>query len=328
MNAERAHPPHVSEERRPGAVQRPPTIGERRPTTTPVAAGRNTRQATPSRREQRRRREAWRRRVPILATVGAVAIVILIFILLARGQNGASSSGLASASVVQVVTHVSDQVSNTVQTGGLPDPLIAISPPTTPLTGLNGKPEVLYIGAEYCPYCAAERWSLIVALSRFGTFSNLHTTTSSSTDIYPDTPTFTFVGSTYTSPYLAFTPKEIEDRLRNPLQTLTSAEQQVFNTYDAPPYTSQQNAGGIPFIYLGNRYITLSSGYSPDVLANHDWQSIANGLSDPTNPITRDIVGNANYLTAALCQMTQNQPSAVCQSTAIQNIVKNLPKSP
>src|SRR5215471_17073708 len=37
-----------------------------------------------------------------------------------------------------------------------------------PLTS-GGKPEMLYIGAEYCPYCAAMRWSMAVALSRFGT---------------------------------------------------------------------------------------------------------------------------------------------------------------
>ena len=37
----------------------------------------------------------------------------------------------------------------------------------------GGKPEVLYVGTEFCPYCAAESWSLIVALSRFGQFSGL-----------------------------------------------------------------------------------------------------------------------------------------------------------
>ncbi|MBV9382599.1 MAG: DUF929 family protein, partial [Streptosporangiaceae bacterium] len=45
----------------------------------------------------------------------------------------------------------------------------------SPLTA-GGKPEMLYMGAEYCPFCAAERWAMVVALSRFGTFSGLHTT--------------------------------------------------------------------------------------------------------------------------------------------------------
>ena len=75
----------------------------------------------------------------------------------------------------------------------------------------NGKPEVLYIGAEYCPYCAAERWAMIVALSRFGTFSGLATVHSAAAngageaEPYPNTPTWTFVNAKYTSQYLTFT---------------------------------------------------------------------------------------------------------------------------
>jgi hypothetical protein len=46
-----------------------------------------------------------------------------------------------------------------------------------PLTE-NGKPEVLYVATEFCPYCVAENWALIVALSRFGSFSGLSTSRS------------------------------------------------------------------------------------------------------------------------------------------------------
>ena len=60
------------------------------------------------------------------------------------------------------------------------------------------------MGAEYCPYCAAERWALVMALSKFGTFTDLQGTTSSATDTNPSTPTFSFYGSTYTSKYLSF----------------------------------------------------------------------------------------------------------------------------
>jgi len=42
---------------------------------------------------------------------------------------------------------------------------------------------------------------MIIALSRFGTFSGLSTTHSSTTDEYPGTPTFTFYGSSYRSKY-------------------------------------------------------------------------------------------------------------------------------
>src|SRR6266568_183753 len=54
--------------------------------------------------------------------------------------------------------------------------------PRGPLLTASGKPEIVYVGAEYCPFCAAERWALSVALSRFGSFSGLRLIHSSSTD--------------------------------------------------------------------------------------------------------------------------------------------------
>ena len=50
----------------------------------------------------------------------------------------------------------------------------------------------------------AQRWAMVNALSRFGTFPGLSTVHSSSTDVYPNTPTWTFRNATYTSPYLVF----------------------------------------------------------------------------------------------------------------------------
>ena len=55
-----------------------------------------------------------------------------------------------------------------------------------PPLSFDGKsPAILYYGAEYCPFCAAERWAIIAALSRFGTWSGLKITASSHTDAYP-----------------------------------------------------------------------------------------------------------------------------------------------
>ena len=85
-----------------------------------------------------------------------------------------------------------------------------------PLTS-GGLPRFVYVGAEYCPYCAVMRWSLVTALSRFGTFSKLEATTSSAD--YAPIPTFSFVGSTYTSKYVVFTPYEIADRTGAALQS-------------------------------------------------------------------------------------------------------------
>jgi hypothetical protein len=81
----------------------------------------------------------------------------------------------------------------------------------------GGKPQMLYIGAEFCPYCAATRWSMAIALSRFGTLTPLHGIHSSSTDTDPNTATLTFYKSGYTSKYLDFTPVEVQTVRRGPL---------------------------------------------------------------------------------------------------------------
>jgi thiol-disulfide isomerase/thioredoxin len=36
----------------------------------------------------------------------------------------------------------------------------------------DGKLLVFFMGAEYCPYCAAERWAIVRALQRFGRWMN------------------------------------------------------------------------------------------------------------------------------------------------------------
>ena len=95
------------------------------------------------------------------------------------------------------------------------------------------------------------RWSMAVALSRFGTFSTpLHGIHSSSTDTDPNTPTLTFYKSSYSSPYLTFTPVENEDRNHGALQNTTAAQQALWQKYD-----SSATGVGYPFIDFGNKYV-------------------------------------------------------------------------
>jgi hypothetical protein len=175
---------------------------------------------------------------------------------------------------------------------------------------------MLYYGAEYCPYCAAERWPLIIALSRFGTLSGLKTTTSSSTDVYPNTPTFTFRSATYTSQYVDFQAVETTDRDRNPLESPTAAQQALVAKYDT--------SGSIPFIDFGNHYASSGAMYLPDVLSGMTWQAVADSLANANTAQAKAILGSANLITAAFCKLTTDQPTSVCSSTAIQAIEKTL----
>jgi Domain of unknown function (DUF929) len=91
---------------------------------------------------------------------------------------------------------------------------VGVSAPTTPVTAPSvvngpalveaGKPAVLYVGAEFCSFCAAERWALVVALSRFGQFTSLANMQSAPQSAFPSIQSFSFVGAGYTSSYLAF----------------------------------------------------------------------------------------------------------------------------
>jgi hypothetical protein len=195
----------------------------------------------------------------------------------------------------------------------------------TPLSGAaaltgHGKPRVLYVGAEYCPFCAAERWAVVVALSRFGTFHGLGQTTSSHADSYPDTPTLSFHGSRYRSRYLSFTGYEtqsnqVKGTTYSPLDTLSAADQKVFDTYDGKPYLSLH--GAIPFLDLGNRYLSQGSSYSPGLLSGMTHLEIAKALADPSSSIAPGVIGTANAISAALCVLTDNQPAQVCSSPGV-----------
>ena len=190
---------------------------------------------------------------------------------------------------------------------------------------------MLYVGAEYCPYCAFERWGMVVALSRFGTFKNLSTTHSSSSDQFPNTPTWTFYKSSYTSKYLAFSSvEETTNQLASngqgyePLQTPTAAQQALLAKYDAPPYVPSASKGAIPFVYIGGKYLISGASASPAVLQGKTWASIASSLKDPSTDVAKAVNGTANFITAAICKTTGNQPSNVCTPgiTALQSKMK------
>ena len=110
----------------------------------------------------------------------------------------------------------------------------------------GGTPLVLYVGADFCPYCAALRWPLTLTLMRFGDLSGLRYTRSNGRDVYPNTATFTFSSAHLKSDVIDFQETELEDRDRKALQTLDSSAHTIFEAFDKKPYT--QYPGSIPFL--------------------------------------------------------------------------------
>ncbi len=265
------------------------------------------------------RRAEVRNRV-LIASISVVVVVAIVvtFVLVkvnskSSTANGSTLTGAALTSLVSDVTTVPPSTLNAVGKGTA-FAHIMISIPGSTLTS-SGKPEVLYMGAEYCPYCATERWAMAVALSRFGTFSGVGAIHSSSSDQPASIPTLTFYKSSYTSSYLVFTPVEMQDVSKAALQAPTAQQQQLLNKYDAAPYT--QSAGSIPFIDFGNKYMISGASYDYTVLQGKTWSQVAAALKVPSSAIAKGAVGTANVLSAAICSLTGNQPASVCTSAAV-----------
>ncbi|MGD0395458.1 MAG: DUF929 family protein [Nitrososphaerales archaeon] len=174
----------------------------------------------------------------------------------------------------------------------------------------NGKPIVVYIGGEFCPYCAIERWSMILAFSRFGNFSNLHYTTSANDE--GDYATFTFVGSTYNSSYVVLRPYEQVGRTQDtPLQTVPSN------------YTVEFNKA-YPFLNFGNKYLApYSLDANPGLLAGKNWTQIMTSISKG-DALGSQIKMGANAITALVCKITGNDPTSVCDQNSIRTLTDTL----
>ncbi len=266
-------------------------------------------------------RAAERQRRRLLLAGGSVLVVLVVVVVFVvvkvTGKPASASSGraAASASVASRIASVPPGTLNAVGKG--------TASPMQPVTGhpplltSGGKPEVLYVGAEYCPYCAAERWAMAVALSRFGTFSGLRFIHSSSTDVYPNTPTLTFYKSRYASKYLTFSPVETTTVTHAPLQSPTKAQLALFSKYDAPPYVPAADRGSFPYVDIGNRALIIGAQYLPSAFSGLTWSQVAAAIANPSTAIAKDVDGAANMMTAKLCQLTHGQPGSVCTSPGV-----------
>jgi hypothetical protein len=275
----------------------------------------------------RRGTSPQRRVVGFAAAAIVLALVALIAIRLLVSSPPNAANGPVPESVLDAVAGVPAATFEQIGRGTAQALPTSVSADVR--RGPSGPPLVTYIGAEYCPYCAAERWALVLALSRFGQFDGLQLSHSASDDVYPNTATFSFVGSGYHSAYFDFEGVELQSNQRAggayaPLQAPTPDQERLLQVYDAPPYVPASAAGAIPFLSIANQYVLSGASYDVGVLRGLSAETIANNLSDPTSTTTRAIVGSANTLTAALCQVTANTPANVCVAPTIQSLQASL----
>jgi hypothetical protein len=200
-------------------------------------------------------------------------------------------------------------------------PLVAIQ--AAPTTGLNapapiddapltaaGKPDLLYVGAEFCPVCAAERWPMYIALSKFGTFAPPPGQIRSAVDD-GDIPTLTFYGTTYTSPYFTFTPEEtttsqVSGNHYVPLQHLTPQQRALWQRH---------TGGSFPWVDFAGKEELATAQYNATELEGRTFPNIASQVGDSASSIGQNIDGSAAVLVKTICStLSHDQPAKVCKS--------------
>jgi hypothetical protein len=162
-----------------------------------------------------------------------------------------------------------------------------------------------------------------VALSKFGTFTNLnHEVFSSSSDTYPHLASWSFIGAKYTSKYFQFDPVELNSDKPDPaggyepLERMTTPQQIAYDKFN--PQSE------LPFVDFGNHYVTLGASSSPAVLEGLSLSEIGSELNDPKSPVALAIDGSANYFVAALCSLVQTDSPAICSTSVTHRAVKDL----
>ncbi|HVB91024.1 MAG TPA: DUF929 family protein [Acidimicrobiales bacterium] len=257
-----------------------------------------------------------------------VAIILLSALVLIRNDTSLVGSAQvetfnpAPGTLLSTVGQVPRSVIDAVRVTSPSDP---VTPPKAtgnpslwqaPTHGVEAVPVVFFYGAEFAPYAAAERWPVIVALSRFGTFGQLGLMQSSATVAFPNVSSFTFWHATYSSPWLSlrtverYSAQDLTGGGYTSLQVPDAREAASVAAYDTSPAT-------FPLLDIANHYVLVGSSFAPSVLDGLTQAEIAADLSLPTSPVTQAVVAAANQITASICSVTGQRPESVCTAHGV-----------
>jgi hypothetical protein len=262
----------------------------------------------------------------IYAVVAALAVAGALYYLLAMHGSGNSITGFdnqrVSAALMSQLYSIANNetLANRIGIGtaasGLPlnvngSALVA-----------GGKPAIIYVGADFCPYCSITRWSLVIALMRFGNFTSLRYMTSSASDIYANTATFTFYNSSYSSALLSFIAVEVMTNDDKPLQTPNGIENATFGKYSLNNTALPADIrGSIPFIDFANKSVQVGALVTPESISGMDWAEIVAAMHNSSSQVAQAIIGSANVFTAYMCASNASlRYSAACNQSYIAKI--------
>jgi hypothetical protein len=176
----------------------------------------------------------------------------------------------------------------------------------------NGKLFVFFMGAEYCPFSAAERWSIVRGLQKFGQWDGLKQTMSAARDEpFLNLPTYDFTGATYSSSQIEFVARELKDREFKPLQKLQKTEERLVRKFNPKKE--------IPFLLVGGRFMQLGAGFTPKIFIGHTFRQTETELKKAESEIRKTIDAEGNIIAALLC--VSGLPPELCKETGVAELV-------
>jgi hypothetical protein len=178
-----------------------------------------------------------------------------------------------------------------------------------PLKRPSGKSLVFFMGAVFCPYCAAERWAIVAALSKFGTWEGIVDDSSAGHDEkYLNIPTLNFTRANYESKLVEFVGRETADRNFEPLQELDDKDYQILDTFNPDQI--------IPFLLIDGQFMQVGSGYSPQLLEGLDHAKVRTALSDTNSAVGKALESESNNIVAMICKGIGGK-AEICSSESI-----------
>lgn len=180
----------------------------------------------------------------------------------------------------------------------------------------SGKSLVFFMGAGFCPFCAAERWAIVEALGKFGKWEGLVETTSAGHDEkYLNIPTVSFARAKYESDYIEFVGRETADRNFEPLQELEEKDYEILDTFNPDQI--------IPFLLIDGQFMQVGAGYNPQMLEGMDHAKVRAELANPASPVGNAMKAEIDNIAALVCKSIGGE-SAVCNSENIKNLVAKI----
>ncbi len=253
-----------------------------------------------------------------------------------------------SASYLSIINNAPDSNFETaglmLLNGTLTDEILTSKPTTFANTlVVNGKPSVIYIGAISCVYCAESRWAMALALSRFGSFSQLYEGYSSFGD--HDIPTIYWIkdnyttnegvgyGNYYNSTYINFISADYESPITQgfitgPISYFISQAPNSTYKQAMALMNSTNDFEGTPFSFWGNVIVpgatgvvfgntTPSSTTLPLTYETHE--QVLSQLKNFNDQFAYGEYAAADVYIAYLCPTLNNTPG-VCQLPAIKSL--------